>query len=289
VEPGTPTSALAAAAAREALRRRGLSATDIELIIVATVTPDMPIPATACIVQEEIGAAHAWAFDISAACSGFLYGLTVAAQFIASGAHRRILVIGADVMSSIVAPHDRSTRVLFGDGAGAALLEPSRDDTGIIDFHHQADGSGAAALCIPAGGSMCPASRETVAAGLHHVRQDGPHVFKFAVRKLVEVAEALLARNCLSVDDLDLFVPHQGNLRIIETVAEHLGVDDGRLVTNLQRYGNTAASSIPLALMTAFSQGRLSRGHLVLLASVGAGYTAGAVLMRWAMPRVAVA
>src|SRR5262249_46845161 len=160
---------------------------------------------------------------------------------------------------------DRSTRVLFGDGAGAALLEASQEDTGIIDFHHEADGSGAAALCLPAGGSVLPTSLETVASGLHHVRQDGPHVFKFAVRKLVDCAQVLLERHRLAVGDVDLFVPHQGNLRIIETAAERLGIDGRKIVTNIQQYGNTAASSIPLALMTAFSQGRLCNGHLVLL------------------------
>jgi 3-oxoacyl-[acyl-carrier-protein] synthase-3 len=284
VEPGTPTSVLAIGAARDALRKRGLTADDVELIIVATVTPDMPFPATACLVQDAIGAKRAWAFDISAACSGFLYSLTVGAQFVQSGAHRTVLVIGADVMSSVVDRRDRGTSVLFGDGAGAILLEPASTASaglGILDFFHEVDGSGAPLLCMPAGGSARPATTSTVERGLHHVKQDGAHVFKYAVRKLSEISEALLRRQELRLDDVDVFVPHQGNLRIVEAVAERLGLPACKLVTNIQRFGNTGAASIPLALHSALEAGRLACGRLLLMASVGAGFTAGGVLMRW--------
>src|SRR5437762_1408517 len=213
-EPGTPTSDLAAHAARMALEKRGIGAEELDLIIVGTVTPDMLFPATGCVVQDKIGAKKAWAFDISAACSGFVYALAMGSQFVQTGAHRKVLVIGADVMSSIIDYKDRTTCVLFGDGAGAVLLEPSADDTGILDFYHEVDGSGGCYLNMPAGGSARPPSHETVDQRLHYVRQDGPHVFKYAVRKFAEASHTVLRRNGLEPAQVDLFVAHQANLRI---------------------------------------------------------------------------
>ena len=280
-EPGTGTSALASRAARECLELAGVGAAEVDLIVVATVTPDMPFPATACLVQDQLGATKAWAFDINAACSGFAYALTVGAQFVESGAHRKVLVIGADVMTSILDYTDRTTCILFGDGAGAALLEPGDDGTGVLDFLHEVDGSGGNLLCMPGGGSLRPASHETVDRRMHAIRQEGPAVFKYAVKKFAEVSLQLLERNRLKPADLDLFVPHQANLRIIDAVGERLGLPEDKIVKNIHEYGNTTAATIPLALGTALDQGRLRAGDLVLLAAVGAGLTVGTVLVRW--------
>jgi len=281
VEPGTPTSELAVSAAREALRRRGIGPEELDLIVVATVTPDMLFPATACIVQGKLGAAGAWGFDVSAACSGFLYALTVGAQFIQTGVHQKVLVIGADVMTSILDYEDRSTCVLFGDGAGAVLLEPGEDGSGILDFGHEVDGSGAGFLNMPAGGSLRPATHETVDKKLHYVKQEGASVFKYAVRKFAESAEGLLLRNDFTGTDVDLFVAHQANIRIIEAVQRRLGLSEEKVVKNIHEYGNTTAATIPLALGTALEQKRVDEGDLVLLSAVGAGFTAGSVLVRW--------
>ena len=281
VDPGTPTSEIALRAARQALERRGIGADELDLIVVGTVTPDMVFPATACLVQDKLKATRAWGFDISAACSGFVYALTVGAQFVESGMHKKVLVIGADVMTSILDYQDRTTCVLFGDAAGAVLLEPSEDDTGILDYLNEVDGSGAPYLHMPAGGSARPASHETVDKRMHVVRQEGPHVFKYAVRKFAETSRHLLERNGLSPEQLDLFVAHQANMRIIDAARDRLGLPDAKVVKNIQEYGNTTAATIPLALGTALDQGRLRRGDLVLLASVGAGFTVGSVLVRW--------
>ncbi len=281
VEPGTPTSAIAAEAAREALRRRGIEASELDLIIVATVTPDMMFPATACLVQDRIGASKAWAFDVSAACSGFTYALTKGAQFVENGRHKKVLVIGADVMTSILDYKDRTTCVLFGDGAGAVLLEPREDGTGILDFAHEVDGSGACFLYMPAGGSLKPATHESVEAGLHYIKQQGQHVFKYAVRKFADNSEALLRRNGKTGGDLDLFVAHQANIRIIEAAQERLKLPEAKVIKNIRKYGNTTAATIPLALKTALDEKKLKQGDLVLLAAVGAGFTVGTVLMRW--------
>jgi len=281
VEPGTPTSAICVPAALDALERRGIAASELDLIVVGTVTPDMVFPATACLVQEKIKATRAWGFDISAACSGFVYALTVGAQFVESGVHSKVMVIGADVMTSILDYKDRTTCVLFGDAAGAVILEPSDDDTGIIDFLNEVDGSGACYLHMPAGGSALPASHETVEKRMHVVRQEGAHVFKYAVRKFAEVSRHILDRNGISPEQLDLFVAHQANLRIINATQERLGLPDSKVVKNIHEYGNTTAATIPLALGTALDQGRLHRGDLVLVASVGAGFTVGTVLLRW--------
>ncbi len=286
VEKGTATSDLACEAARVCLSRRGIDASEIEAIIVATVTPDMLFPATACLVQHKIGATHAWGFDLSAACSGFPYALQVGAKLVESGAHKKILVIGADVMSSIIDYTDRNTCILFGDGAGAVLLEPcdaeaDPPEIGLIDFFHEVDGSGAEALNMPAGGSLLPASEATVESRQHFVHQDGQTVYKFAVRRMAEAAETLLARNSVQGSDLGCFIPHQANRRIILSTAERLGMHPDRVIINIDRYGNTTAATIPLAMNTALDEGRLKKGDLVLLASVGAGFTVGATLLRW--------
>jgi len=281
VEPGTPTSEIAAKAAADALRRRGLGASQIDLIVVATVTPDMLFPATACIVQDRIGATRAWGFDVSAACSGFLYALTTGAQFVQSGAHERVLVIGADVMTAILDWQDRSTCVLFGDAAGAVLLEARSDGTGLLDFAHEVDGSGACYLQMPAGGSLRPASHETVDQRLHYIKQQGQHVYKYAVRKFADITEKLLLRNDLTGTDVDLFVAHQANIRIIEAAQHRMGLPEAKVVKNIHEYGNTTAATIPLALATALDQKRLHARDTVLLAAVGAGFTVGSVLLRW--------
>jgi 3-oxoacyl-[acyl-carrier-protein] synthase-3 len=282
VDPGTATSDLAAEAVRDLMAKRGITAGEIELIIVATVTPDMFFPATACLVQDKIGANRAWGFDISAACSGFTYALTVGAQFIASGAHSKVVVVGADVMSSIINPQDRASCVLFGDGAGAVLLEPSTDDAGILDYLHEIDGSGGQYLYMPAGGSLNPTTHETVDKRMHYVHQDGQPVYKFAVRKMEESSRTLLERNEISTGQLDLLIPHQANIRIINAAADRLGLTASQVVTNIDRYGNTTAATIPLAMGEALDDGRLKRGSLAMLSAVGAGFTVGAVLLRWA-------
>ena len=281
VEPGTPTSDLVVPAAREALRRRGVEPEELDLIIVATVTPDMLFPATACIVQDKLGASRAWGFDVSAACSGFLYALTMGAQFIQTGAHQKVLVAGADIMTSILDYEDRATCVLFGDGAGAVLLEPGEDGSGVLDFSHEVDGSGACYLNMPAGGSLRPATHETVDQKLHYVQQQGAYVFKYAVRKFAESAERLLLRNDFTATDVDLFVAHQANIRIIEAAQKRIGLPDEKVVKNIHEYGNTTAATIPLALATALDEKRIDEGHLVLLTAVGAGFTVGSVLVRW--------
>jgi 3-oxoacyl-[acyl-carrier-protein] synthase-3 len=281
VEPGTPTSELGFRAARECLERRGIGPEEVDLIVVGTVTPDMLFPATACIIQDKLKATRAWGFDVSAACSGFTYALTVGAQFVVAGTHAKVLVIGADVMTSIVNFKDRATCVLFGDAAGAVLLEPSADDSGILDCMHEVDGSGGHYLNMPAGGSARPASHETVEQGLHFIRQEGAHVFKWAVRKMAESSHNILERNGIPAEKLDLFVAHQANLRIIDAAKDRLGLPESKVVKNIDRYGNTTAATIPLALGTALDEGRLKPGHLVLLASVGAGFTVGTVLVRW--------
>jgi len=283
VDKGVASSDLAVAAARKALAQRGMEPTEIETIIVGTVTPDMLFPSTACIVQDKLGAKGAWGFDLSAACSAFLYSLQVGAQFIASGKHQRVMAIGADVMSSIIDYTDRATCVIFGDGAGAAILEPATDDSeGLIDFIHEVDGSGGQFLFMPGGGSLHPASRETVEKKMHYVHQDGQQVFKFAVRKQTELCLKLLERNGLKGSDIDVFIPHQANLRIINATAERLGLRPESVVINIDRYGNTTAGTIPLAMNTAIEQGKLKKGSLVMLASVGAGFTIGSALLRWA-------
>jgi 3-oxoacyl-[acyl-carrier-protein] synthase-3 len=282
VEKGIATSDLAVEAARRCLAQRGISADELDAIIVATVTPDMLFPATACLVQDKLGAKGAWGFDLSAACSGFVYALQVAAKFVETGAHKKVLVIGADVMSSILDYTDRATCILFGDGAGAVLIEPaSEGETGIIGFAHEIDGSGALSLYMPGGGSLNPPTHETVEKKMHCVHQEGQAVFKFAVRKMVEASEKVLTANGYTAADLKLLVPHQANRRIIDATVERLGLTPEHVVINIDRFGNTTAATIPLAMQTAREENRLHKGDLVLLASVGAGYTVGTCLLRW--------
>ena len=284
VEPGVGTSDLAKEASLKAIAQAGLTPHDIEFIVVGTTTPDMMFPSTACLLQQKIGADHAWGFDLGAACSGFTYALTTAVHMVAAGTHKHALAVGADVMSSIIDYTDRSTCVLFGDGAGAVVVSPAADDgMGIIDFEHTIDGSGAEALYMPAGGSLRPASHETVDQRLHYVKQDGQAVFKFAVKKTGDICARIMARNKITADDIDLFVSHQANRRIIMSAAERLGLPSEKVIINIENYGNTTASTIPLALTDAVAQGRLKKGNLVLLTSVGAGFTVGSVLLRWSI------
>jgi 3-oxoacyl-[acyl-carrier-protein] synthase III len=282
VEPGMATSDMAKEASLGAIRQAGLSPQDIGFIVVGTTTPDTIFPSTACVLQHKIGATRSWGFDLGAACSGFTYALTVGAQLVATGAHDYALVVGADTMSSIIDYRDRTTCILFGDGAGAVVVAPAADDEpAIIDFAHEIDGSGGPALCMPAGGSRMPASHDTVDNRMHYVKQDGQTVFKFAVRKTEEISRRLLERNGLDPSDVDLFVSHQANRRIITAAAERLGLPDSKVVINLERFGNTTGATVPLALADAVADKRLKRGDLVLLASVGAGFTVGAVLLKW--------
>jgi len=284
VDPGVATSDLAKEAALKAIEKAGLTPNDIGVIVVGTVTPDMLFPSTACLVQHKIGAHHAWGFDLSAACSAFTYALTAASQLVAAGCHDHALVIGADVMSSIIDYKDRATCVLFGDGAGAIVVSAaSNGEPSILDFEHEIDGGGGPALCMPAGGSLHPPSHDTVDQRMHYVKQDGQTVFKFAVRKTEESARRIMSRNNISADALDLFVSHQANRRIIQAATEKLGIDQAKVVINIERFGNTTAATIPLALNDAVQDGRLKKGDLVLLCSVGAGFTVGSVLLRWAI------
>jgi 3-oxoacyl-[acyl-carrier-protein] synthase III len=282
-DPGVASSDLGAEAAKKVLAQRGISADEVEMIVVGTVTPDMFFPSTACLIQDKIGASNAWGFDLSAACSAFAYALTVGAQFVGAGSHKKVLVIGSDVMTSILNYEDRATCVLFGDGAGAALLEPAENDhEGILDFQHDIDGSGGCNLYMPGGGSLHPSTHETVDKKMHYVHQEGQQVFKYAVRRMSELAVEILERNGLKGEDLTLVVPHQANLRIIKAMQERLGVPDSKVMINIERYGNTTAGTLPLGLMQALEEKRIKKGDLVLLIAVGAGYTTGAVLMRWA-------
>jgi 3-oxoacyl-[acyl-carrier-protein] synthase III len=283
VDKGMATSDLAAEAAKAALAQGGIAISEIEVIIVATVTPDMFFPSTACLVQHKLGARNVWGFDLSAACSAFVYALQTGAQFIRSGAHKKVMVIGADVMSSIIDYTDRATCVIFGDGAGAVILEPAEDDSvGLIDYLHEIDGSGGCSLYMPGGGSLNPSTHETIDKKMHYVHQDGQAVFKFAVKKQAELCERLLERNGLKGSDIKAFIPHQANKRIITATGERLGLDPKSVIINIDRYGNTTAATIPLAMQTAREEGKLKKGDLVMLASVGAGFTVAASLLRWA-------
>ncbi len=279
--PEMATSDMAVLAACATLAQRGIPGSDIEAILLCTVTPDMMFPSTACLVQNRIGAKGAWGFDLVAACSGFLYGLTTAAHLIMAGAHKNVLVIGSDTMSRIIDYTDRSTCVLFGDGAGAMLVEPAEPGEGFLGFLNEIDGSGGDYLKMPAGGSRLPASAETVANRQHFVKQEGQQVFKYAVTKLYEICRDLLQRHGLTPKDIKLLVPHQANLRIITAAAQRLGLSTEQVIINIDRYGNTTAATIPLAARDALEGGRLKKGDLVLFAAVGAGFTVGANLWKW--------
>lgn len=279
--PEVATSDMAVEAAKIALERAGIAPETLDSIIVCTVTPDMMFPSTACLVQHKLHATGVWGFDLIAACCSFLYGLTTAAQMVGSGAQRRILVIGADTMSRIIDYTDRATCILFGDGAGAFLVEASDDDTGMIDFKCEVDGSGGEFLYMPAGGSRRPASIETVEKRMHYVHQEGQQVFKFAVRRMYEVCRDLLARNNVGANDIAVMIPHQANRRIISACAERLGIDCDRVIINIDRFGNTTSATLPLAARDAIEAGKIKKGDLVLFAAVGAGYTVGATLWKW--------
>jgi len=281
VDKDIATSDLATEAAKCALARRGLNAKDLDALVVATVTPDMFFPSTACLVQHKLGADGIWGFDLSAACSAFVYALQTGAQFVASGVHKKVMVIGSDTMSSILDYTDRATCILFGDGAGAVILEPADDGVGLIDFEHEIDGSGACSLYMPGGGSLHPSTHETVDKKMHFVHQDGQAVFKYAVRKMGDICEKLLSANGVTAADIDCFIPHQANQRIIKATADRVGLAPEKVIINIDRYGNTTAATIPLAMQSAMDEGRLKKGDLVLLASVGAGFTVGATLLRW--------
>jgi len=271
---------MATQAAQELLAKRNLDPTEIDLVIVATVTPDMFFPATACIVAAEIGAVNAWAYDVSAACSGFLFALSTGVRFIESGKHEKVLVIGADKMSTIVDYTDRTTCVLFGDGAACALLEPSDDDNGIMDSIEHADGSQWSSLCMLGGGSLHPPSPLTLEKRLHFLHQEGQPVFKAAVKGMADVAAEIVERNGLSGDDIRYLVPHQANLRIIDATARRMGVTMDKVMLNIERYGNTTAATIPLCL--ADWEAQLRKGDNLVLAAFGGGFTWGAAWVRWA-------
>jgi 3-oxoacyl-[acyl-carrier-protein] synthase-3 len=284
VDEGMATSDMAKEASVGAIAQAGITPRDIGFIVVGTTTPDTIFPSTACVLQHKIGADRAWGYDLGAACSGFTYALTAGMQMVATGAHDHALVVGADTMSSIIDYQDRTTCVLFGDGAGAVVLSPAgEDEPAIIDFAHEIDGAGGPARCMPAGGSRIPASHDTIDKRLHFVKQDGQAVFKFAVRKTEEISRRLLERNGLDGSEIDLFVSHQANRRIITAAAERLGMPESKVVINLERFGNTTGATIPLALADAVADRRLQRGDLVLLASVGAGFTVGSILLRWSL------
>jgi 3-oxoacyl-[acyl-carrier-protein] synthase-3 len=283
VAKGVATSDLGAEAARKVIAQRGITPDDIDLIIVGTTTPDMFFPNTASLIQKKIGANKCWGFDLAGACSGFTFSLAAASEMVMAGRHQRVLVVGADVMTSITDYQDRTTCVLFGDGAGAVIVEPAVEDgLEIIGFNHHIDGNGSEVLCMPAGGSLNPATHETVDKRMHFIKQDGQAVFKFAVRNTEEASRRLMQTHHVTADDVVLFVSHQANRRIIMSAADRLGFPESKVMLNIQDYGNTTAATIPLALSDAIAQGRLKKGDLVLLASVGAGFTVGTVLVRWA-------
>ncbi|ABF41018.1 3-oxoacyl-[acyl-carrier-protein] synthase III [Candidatus Koribacter versatilis Ellin345] len=284
VDKGVAASDLAVEAAKKCLANRGIEAAEVECIVVGTVTPDMMYPSTACLVQHKLGIPNAWGFDVSAGCSGFLFSLTTGAKFIESGQYKKVLVIGSDVNSSMIDYTDRATCIIFGDGAGAVLLEPTEDgeDVGVMDHIHQVEGVGGQYLYMPGGGSLNPASHETIDQKMHYVHQDGQNVFKYAVKKMSEMTEKVLKRNSLTGTDVDCFIAHQANKRIIVATAERLKMPMEKVIINIEKYGNTTAGTIPLAMQTALDEGKLKKGSNVLLAAVGAGFTSGATLLRWA-------
>jgi 3-oxoacyl-[acyl-carrier-protein] synthase-3 len=284
VDSGVAASDLAVAAAKDMAARHNVDLSTVEAIVVGTVTPDMMYPSTACLVQKKLEIPQAWGFDISAGCSGFVYSLTVGAKLVESGAHKKVLVIGADVNSSMIDYTDRATCIIFGDGAGAVLLEPAEDgeEVGFIDFVHQIEGFGGQYLYQPGGGSLHPSTHETVDEKMHYVHQDGQQVFKYAVKKMAEVTERVLAKNGLTGADVDCFISHQANKRIITATADRLKMPREKVIINIEDFGNTTAGTIPLAMKTAVETGRLKKGDTLLIASVGAGFTSGASIIKWA-------
>jgi 3-oxoacyl-[acyl-carrier-protein] synthase-3 len=284
VDKGVATSDLAVGAVKNLVERHGTRLDEVEAIVVGTVTPDMMYPSTACLVQHKLNLAQVWGFDVSAGCSGFLFALTAGAKLIESGAHKKVIVIGADTNSSMTDFTDRSTCIIFGDGAGAVLLEPAEDgeDLGLIDYVHQMEGFGGQYLYQPGGGSLHPSTHETVDQKMHYIHQDGQQVFKYAVKKMSEMTTRLLERNEKHGSDIDCFISHQANLRIISTTADRLKMPREKVIVNIDRFGNTTAGTIPLAMATALEEKKLKKGDLLMLAAVGAGFTSGATLLRWA-------
>jgi len=282
-DPAKATSFMCGEVARQLLEKRQIAATDIDLIIVATMTPDMLFPSTACLVQSIIGATNAWAFDLNAACSGFLYALNTATRFIESGAHKKVMVLGGDKMSSVIDYTDRSTAILFGDGAGGVLLEPAEDDSfGILDVRLYSDGTnGKDRLLMTGGGSLHPATHETIDKKMHYIYQDGRQVFKAAVTAMADVATEIMSRNNLRSEDIDYLVPHQANQRIIDATGERMGIDPSKVFSNVIRYGNTTAGTIPICLAELDEQKKLHRGANLVLVSFGAGYTWGGIYIKW--------
>jgi 3-oxoacyl-[acyl-carrier-protein] synthase-3 len=282
-DKGVAASDLAVEAVKRLQCRHPFDLQTVDLIVVGTVTPDMMYPSTACLVQHKLGIQNTWGFDVSAGCSGFLYSLNVGTKFIESGQYKKVLVIGSDVNSSMTDFTDRAVCIIFGDGAGAVLLEPAEEsEDGIIDHMAQVEGMGGQFLYMPGGGSLHPASHETVDKKMHYIHQDGKNVFKYAVKKMAEMTERVLEKNQLTGKDVDCFIAHQANRRIITATAERLGMPLEKVIINIDRFGNTTAGTIPLALQTALEEGKLKKGNLVMLAAVGAGFTSGATLVRWA-------
>ncbi len=282
-DKGVAASDLAVEAVKQLVKLYPVDLQQIDVIVVGTVTPDMMYPSTACLVQHKLGIARTWGYDLSAGCSGFLYALDAGLQFIESGRHKKVLVIGSDVNSMMTDYADRAVCIIFGDGAGAVLLEPAEEgEDGIIDYVAQVEGAGGQFLNMPGGGSLHPASHETVDNKMHYIHQDGQQVFKYAVKKMSEMTERLLQRNGLTGAEVDCFIAHQANKRIITATADRLKMPMEKVVINIDRYGNTTAGTIPLAMQTAIEEGKLKKGNLVLLAAVGAGFTSGATLLRWA-------
>jgi 3-oxoacyl-[acyl-carrier-protein] synthase III len=287
VDKGVAASDLAVEAVKNLLASHPFDLQEVDLIVVGTVTPDMMYPSTACLVQHKLGIQNTWGFDVSAGCSGFLYALNTGVKFVESGQYKKVLVIGSDVNSSMTDYTDRAICIIFGDGAGAVLLEPAGDededeDLGILDHVAQIEGAGGQYLFMPGGGSLNPATHETVDKKMHCIHQDGKNVFKYAVRKMAEMTERILEKNNLTGQDVDCFIAHQANRRIITATAERLGMPLEKVIINIDRYGNTTAGTIPIAMQTAIEEGRLKKGDRVLVATVGAGFTSGATLLRWA-------
>ena len=282
-DKGVAASDLAVAAVKCLQAKHPFDLQQVDLIVVGTVTPDMMYPSTACLVQHKLGIENTWGFDVSAGCSGFLFSLNVGAKFVESGRYKKVLVIGSDVNSSMTDFTDRAVCIIFGDGAGAVMLEPAEDgEPGIIDHVAQVEGIGGQFLYMPGGGSLNPASHETVDKKMHYIHQDGKNVFKYAVKKMAEMTERVLERNALTGKDVDCFIAHQANRRIITATADRLGLPLDKVIVNIDRFGNTTAGTIPLAMETALQDRKLKKGDLVLLAAVGAGFTSGATLIRWA-------
>jgi len=277
------TSDLCINAIKELLNGKNIDPNDIDAIIVATVTPDMMFPSTACIIQKKIGANNAWGFDLSAACSGFLFALETGSQFISSGRYKKVLVVGSDTMSSILNYSDRNTCILFGDGAGVVLLEPSNKGFGVIDSKLNIDGTGGEYLYLKAGGSRLPTSIETIKNNHHFLYQEGKTVFKYAVRGMYNVSKDILERNNISVNDIKLFIPHQANKRIIDSTAKKLKIDSNKVLINIDKYANTTAGTIPIGLYDAVNEKKVSKGDYVLLTVFGAGFTFGSTLIKWGL------